>query len=242
MPYIASLHSSQSNHVCGGAIINQRWILTVAHCVINQPSQNYRIRVGSKLTNTGGELHQVSRIKLHPSFVEKTRVNDIATVKTTKDIIFNVAIRPIQISSFNYQVAYAIAGVWATDRVSSSFFFLFCKIMQYKYNLLDFRQSFQTTSSANQLYVILSSTIPNSVCKNRLEHYLETRQNELNDNNICTSTSDNGLFNADSGTLLVENGHLIGLSSWKTESVGKLPHVYTRVGKYKLWIQQNSIL
>lgn len=97
-PYQASLRSRfDDEHRCGAAILNDRFLLTAAHCCQDGhrlPKNVYAI-VGALRRTSGGIKMDVDKITSHGSFDFSTTKNDIALIRTTEKIIFNDKVQPI---------------------------------------------------------------------------------------------------------------------------------------------------
>lgn len=123
-PFIASLQTTRGEHFCGGSIIASRWILTAAHCVFHRTFGTYHIRVGSN-QYANGLIHGVLRVFPHERFNINTNQNDIATVLTETNIVFNTRVAPIPVATTLLPLASTviIAG-WGQNNVSSNDFIL----------------------------------------------------------------------------------------------------------------------
>ncbi|KOB66887.1 Trypsin, partial [Operophtera brumata] len=128
-PTIASLlyswNLSAYWQACGGTIINNRSILTAAHCTIGDAANRWRVRVGSTWANSGGVVHNLASIINHPSYNSRTYDNDVAVLRTATNINYvNNAVQPGSIAGANYnlgdnQVVWA-AGWGTTSRYASA--------------------------------------------------------------------------------------------------------------------------
>ncbi|XP_067275825.1 ST14 transmembrane serine protease matriptase a [Pseudorasbora parva] len=101
-PWQVSLHVKSSSHVCGASIINERWLVTAAHCV-----QDDKIKYSQAGTweaylglHTQKEKNTVTKSLLkqiipHPYYNPYTYDNDIALMELESPVTFSDTIRPI---------------------------------------------------------------------------------------------------------------------------------------------------
>ncbi|RZC35418.1 Trypsin domain containing protein, partial [Asbolus verrucosus] len=88
------------SNVCGGAVINEEWILTAGHCVYGASS--FRIDLGSTLL-IGDDPDRMpfttDQYILHEEYNPSTLANDVAVIRLPKLVTFNDYIKPIALAS-----------------------------------------------------------------------------------------------------------------------------------------------
>lgn len=107
-PYLVSLRaflnesSTVFEHLCGGTIISNRWILTAAHCTQNKESvpKNVIVIVGAHHFHNDGQIYYLDRIITH-RFTKEPPRRDISVLRTKKTIQFNKNVQPIPLRRQN---------------------------------------------------------------------------------------------------------------------------------------------
>lgn len=103
--------------------MNNRWVLSAAHCTVGQTPGNTQVIVGSLFLNSGGISHQVSAIVNHQNYDPNLIQNDVSVVQTATIITFTGNVQPIALGSvYLGGGVLATASGWGQTTVSFIFF------------------------------------------------------------------------------------------------------------------------
>lgn len=104
-PYLMSFRSkaeSVFHHICGAAIISERFAVTAGHCFSSSNGlENYRIVVGAydREDFKNGKYFKIKQFIRHPGYNSTTKINDIALIEFKKSIRFDENIKVLEIGT-----------------------------------------------------------------------------------------------------------------------------------------------
>ncbi|XP_046463281.1 trypsin II-P29-like [Daphnia pulex] len=225
-PWIVSL-KLRGEHFCGGALINSRWALTAAHCLLNRRAPQIQVSVAEhNLLDANSQhtkLFQVTQIVLHPSYVTRQLADDIALISFDRAVEWSDRIQPVCLPNpdkdpFAGFLATAAGWGW-TDEVKNG------------------------GKRANTLQKVDVPILANKDCQQWYKD--EKKSLIIVDSALCAGLEQGGKDSCqgDSGgpLLVKKDGHhlLVGVVS---AGIGcarpRLPGLYTRVNHYLDWISR----
>ncbi|KAH8279228.1 hypothetical protein KR026_004322 [Drosophila bipectinata] len=98
-PYQVSVQY-KGQHICGGSIIGEHFLLTAAHC-FEQPysTEDYAVRVASSQHGSGGHLLSLRQIITHGGYNTQSHDNDVALLILNARLNFTENLQPVPLAT-----------------------------------------------------------------------------------------------------------------------------------------------
>ncbi|XP_017052467.1 trypsin epsilon-like [Drosophila ficusphila] len=114
----------RGHHYCGGSIYSKDIIITAAHCRFDYEdkrleAEDFQVRAGSSLENSGGSLVKVAAIKSHEDYSPPSVLNDIAVMRLSDPLVFSSKVQRIPLAEKNPSPGIlAMASGWGAVKVT----------------------------------------------------------------------------------------------------------------------------
>ncbi|MEM7112424.1 MAG: serine protease [Chloroflexota bacterium] len=120
-PWQIALYAG-SGQICGGSLIDERWVITAAHCILDFgtgepiPADVFQVRAGvHQLSSDQGQFINVSEIMLPPDFDTHSILPDVALLYLTTAVSLNDNVQIIPYATSANAALYAPGqSGWAT--------------------------------------------------------------------------------------------------------------------------------
>ncbi|XP_012287870.1 chymotrypsin-1 [Orussus abietinus] len=220
LPYHVAIYMQSRAILCSGTILNQRHVLSSAHCVTrykDRPS-HLDVVIGTIHRSVGGRWYNVYSVVIHPNYTGDGQ-HDLAILKTVLPMEMSEFSRPIKLPKFEDHDP--LPGKLAT-------------VSGWK-ALPNEPEEYDDEGSLLQKAGV--DVVPLKVC----QELLAGTGREISSRHICAGNIySQGSCIGDNASPLVLNNVQIGILSWGTQCGSGDPDVYTKIKSYLPWIRKNA--
>lgn len=87
---VSIYYTKAKHHICSGAVLSERWVITSAKCIHEFPSTDLQIFYGARNLSERGRITKVAQVFKHGKFDKYHLENDLAMLYTSTKMRFDV--------------------------------------------------------------------------------------------------------------------------------------------------------
>lgn len=221
---------TKKSFVCGGAIIDEQYVLSAAHCVVRYEGKmspdDLFVKVGGHDLRNSGEFYNVSAVYAHENYRNWRRYNDISLFKLARKLDFSdPKVRPVclptpQMARSSLDGQKTVVVGWGTTSFGGD---IAKNLMETEVDVIDNKQcdaAYANVDGSSMAY-----------------------PQGITDNFICAGVDEGGRDSCQGdsgGPLLYQNGgkwYQVGVVSFGYKCAEKgFPGVYSRTSNFLKWI------
>ncbi|XP_005355578.1 serine protease 52-like [Microtus ochrogaster] len=213
---------SLGNHICGGSILSEWWILTASHCFLHVNNSNLEIMHGRDDFNSTEDLKykKVAKLIMHPRFDSWLLDNDIALLLLESPLNLSVNSVPVCVSEVSNILAWDNCWVTGWGITNTSL----VNIQPSKLHKVDV-ELFRWDQCGH----IMPLVTKNILCAGAQDAGKDACQGDSGGPLVCNKKRNRTTW------------YQLGIVSWGVDCGRKnIPGVYTKVSYYLKWIRKKT--